>query len=145
MHHSTLLLSLLLALLPQGLRAQDGPDEPATARGTRATWQGPSFISAQDSIDFTRFMQESASPEGTVLPFVMDADYRLVWHEHHSPGWWVVTRGDGRTLRAFNADPPLSCPPMGCVSQPLSPGRMVIVHDPPMGLYCIDRWYFEAR
>ncbi|MEZ4755715.1 MAG: hypothetical protein R2817_02685 [Flavobacteriales bacterium] len=137
--------SILLALLPILMHAQSDTSGSPPQLRTIKIQVGPSFLTTQDSIGFTRFIQENVLPEMTVEPFVFEADFRLVWHERNYPGHWSVVRGDGRTLQAFMTDPPVQCPPLACVPQPLGIGRMVIVHDPPMGMYQIDRWYFVAE
>ncbi|MFZ1687742.1 MAG: hypothetical protein WAU70_09990, partial [Flavobacteriales bacterium] len=67
-----------------------------------------------------------------------------VWHEKREGGWWMVMRGDGRTLQDFQAHPPDRFFPYGGPPSALGPRCVVIVLDLPTGLIRQDRWYFEA-
>lgn len=80
----------------------------------------------------------------TIVPRALQQEYRLVWHEQHYPGFWSVVRGDGRTLAEFTAKPPIAFHPFEGIPHSLGGGRVVIASDPPMGLFRINRWYFEA-
>ncbi len=136
--------SLALLLVPMALFAQQGA--PAAAPAPKPPhYRGPAFLSAQDSLDFAQFREHCSPKEDTRHVAIITDNYRLVWHEARHGAYWVVTRGDGRSLIDFmEADPAGMRFPFWLDQQPFSDRCRMVVYDEPTGLINRDVWYFEA-
>ncbi len=137
--HSTYPLFLLLAL---DLRAQGSID------GTRPTKffigsAPPVFSTTTDSLAFTEFNERNMSNGASYAVPFRSRGYRMVWHMHQEADSCTVWRGDRRTLKEFQAEPP---PGYTAQMKPTAYGtRCVVVQmAQPQKKFQLDSWYFEA-
>lgn len=96
-------------------------------------------------MEFAIFKERCARKDDTSHVSIFTDDHRLVWHEGHHGGFWLVSRGDGRTLSNFMAAEPAALRfPFGMPPAPFGKRCMMVVRDEPTGLINRDEWYFEA-
>jgi hypothetical protein len=107
-------------------------------------YNGPHFLSAQDSVEFVQFKERCAGAGDTSEVALFMDDHRLVWQEQHYGSFWLITRGSGQSLKDFVATEPATRIPYG--SPPALYGRRctTVVHDPRMGMIQRDVWYFKT-
>ena len=143
MHMPTLRHATLpILLLTLDLCAQQGSPEPV---GVAEVFNTVTYSSAADSVDFAAFKERTMSKGASYTVPSRSRGYRMVWYMHVENFNCTITRGDGRTLKEFLADPSPGYATNGekptgygsrCAEVRMSKGNRRSAEQ--------GRWYFEA-